>query len=268
MSNEIEEQVTQSTDLETESKSLSLRSELSEVSSSVPEGEEVTFEIPEQYKNERWTQNYKSMDDVWRDLSNTKYAVGKKTIGIPDWEKASESDIEAYYSKIRPKSADEYNLADLQEDEASFFKDVFFKYGISKKQADSIISDYKDVSQKALEPLYSKQALEQEFKNRFGPEYANETNKITDFLKKEANKNDLEAINKLPNTAIGIMYEMLNKVMQRYAVKDSDIGVGSSEGTIYSPKIDYEGYIKEMEELNHREHSDSDKIAIRKKYGV
>lgn len=266
MSEESVSEMMEINEAETDNETTSLRSDLSETTLNDSEGEETPFEVPEQYKNEGWAKNYKSMADVWQDLSHAKYAVGKKTIGVPEWDKASEAEIEAYYEKLRPKTADAYNVEELEEDEASFFKEVFFKYGISKKQADSIIADYKAVSSQALEPLYSKQALEQEFKNRFGPSYDKETKKISDFLKKEAGKEDLATLNKLPNSALGILYDMINKVMQRYAVTDTDIGLGTTDGAIRPPEIDYEGYIKEMDELSHKEHTDADKIAIRQKY--
>ena len=67
------------------------------------------FFVPDAYKNEGWTRNLRSYDDLWKTSDSAQKMIGKKTIGIPD-DKSSEQEIADFYSKLRPGKAEDKGL--------------------------------------------------------------------------------------------------------------------------------------------------------------
>jgi hypothetical protein len=224
------------------------------------------FKIPDEYKDKGWARNIKNHDDVYKMLDNSQSMIGKK-LGVPDWEKSTPEEIEAFYSKTRPENPDDYTLQDLGEDDSAFFKDLFHKNGISTKQAEALVGGYKQSIDKAIQPLFSADGYKEEMTNRFGDKYEAITNKVADFIKAEASETDRKLLEQLPNNVLGIVNQLIHTTLERHGIKDGDIG-GSTAAKTASTEVDFGAYVKEMESLKRRPHEIEDKHAIMRKYGM
>ena len=139
------------------------------------------FVVPEAYKDAGWASNIHSVDDLWTQHANAQKLIGKKTIGIPNAD-SSEQEYEDFYSKVRPESMDGYDI-DLADD-TEMFKDIFYKNGISARQAKAITEAYKDSVRKASEGLYSQEGLDTAMHEFVGSDYKEKVDNINKFLKK------------------------------------------------------------------------------------
>lgn len=231
--------------------------------------EQGAFSLPEEYRDKGWAKNIKTQDDVFKMLDHSQSLIGKKTIGIPDFGNASESEIEDFYSKLRPESAEEYNLEGLDEQDNTLFKDAFYKLGLSKHQADNLIETYKKSIEEAYKPLFSEDGYKKEMANRFGDKTVEVTNKVNNFLKTELSSEDKEIVEKLPNNVLGVIYDVVNRIVTRYAINDSDIGKGGgNSGGGVSNTSDISAYVQEMEALKSHPHTVEERDAIMRKYNM
>lgn len=220
------------------------------------------FSVPEQYKDAGWAANIKSEEDVWNQLANAQKLIGKKTVGIPD-ENSSENDITEFYGKVRPENSTDYEF-DLEED-TEFFQKLFYDNGLSKRQAKAIVEGYKESVRKQSEGLYSEAGLKENLVKYIGEDYQPKVTEISNFLKQYADKETLQNIDKLPNAEVGLIYGIINLVMDKYGVKE--LGSVSRHDT-KSIEPDLKGYIEEKQKLDLRPHSIQEEADLKRKYNI
>ena len=224
-----------------------------------------SFAVPEEYKEEGWTQNIKSYDDLWKMNANAQKMIGKKSL-LPG-DDSSDEEWDGFYSKMRPEKQEDYNLSFEDADEKAFFEKAFFESGISKKQAAAIANSYKEAAQRVNAEMYSKQGYDQVLNERFGDKAKDVAGKVTSLLSKELDEQDQKAIEAMPNNIIGVVYGVVNKLMDRYAIKDSD--TAALKGASGNPgQPDYEGYVKAVQDLSHRPHTTADMANLKTKYNI
>ena len=83
------------------------------------EGTTPEFSVPEEYAENKWANDIKSQDDLWKQLANSQELIGKKQITPIDYETASEEDVAKYHSSIVPESPDAYKFSDDADQEFS-----------------------------------------------------------------------------------------------------------------------------------------------------
>ena len=110
--------------------------------SETPTSEAPSFAIPDQYKENAWTEKVSSSDDLWKMTANLQEMIGKRPAGIPS-ENASDAEWEKFNKALGvPEEANyEFNaFEDAPEglDLESYDKaasDLFHKAGLTTKQA-------------------------------------------------------------------------------------------------------------------------------------
>lgn len=222
------------------------------------------FNIPDEYKSEGWTNNLKSIDDLWKMNANAQKLIGRKN--MPD-ANSSEADWQDFYAKMRPEKVEDYGIDFEDKAEKEFFEKAFFENGISKRQAEALLKEYKAVSDKESANMFTQTGYDEEMKQRFGEKVADVTNKVTALLQREANKDDLAALEAMPNNILGVVYSVMNKIMDRYAIKDSDAAAQPSGGGA-SGQPDVAGYTKALNDLTHRPHDMAEINALRTKFNI
>lgn len=224
------------------------------------------FAIPDNYKEAGWAKNIKSYDDLWKQHENAQKLIGRKTIGIPTAD-SSEEEIEQFYSKVRPETVDGYDF-DLADD-TDFFKDIFYKSGISARQAKTLTEAYKESVRKASENLYSESGFKEVMKNTLGDDYSTKIEKVNAFLKQYGKKSALNEIEQLPNETLGLVYGLINLTMDKYAVKElGSVSSGVEQKSAMTNEKDMQEYMNEMLALDRDPFvSKEKKDAIRRKYG-
>lgn len=224
-----------------------------------------SFAIPDEYKEEGWTQNIKSYDDLWKMNANAQKMIGKKSL-LPG-ETSTDEEWNGFISKMRPEKETDYALELEDADEKAFFEKAFFENGISKRQAAAIVSAYQQASKEVNEKMYDKAGYDKMMSERFGDKSSEVQKSVTDLLEKELSKEDQAAIEAMPNNIVGVLYGVVNTLRERYAIKDSDLAAGAP-ATAPSGKPDFEGYAKAVEDLNHRPHTMADIEALKSKFNI
>lgn len=224
-----------------------------------------TFAIPEEYKQEGWTQNLKSYDDLWKMNANAQKMVGKKSL-LPN-ESSSDEEWQGLYQKMRPESQNDYGLEFEDADEKAFFEKTFYENGVSKKQAQAIASAYKQASAAVNAEMYDKAGYDKMMSERFGDKSGEVQKAVTDLLAKELSQEDQSAIEAMPNNIVGVLYGVVNTLRERYAIKDSDLAAGQPSNPS-SGQPDFAGYAKAVEDLNHRPHSMADMEALKSRFNI
>lgn len=233
----------------------------------ITETTEVTnggFSVPEEYKNEGWTRNLTSIEDLWKMSSNAQAMIGKKTLGIPTAE-STDTEWNEFYGKIRPASADDYKIEKIDGDPAEY-KKLFHDNGLSQRQVDGIVKGYNEMMDKIAEPLFSKDGYTAELNKRFGDKADSISKTVNSFIEKNASEEDKIVLNKMPNNVLGVVMSLINTVQTKYAVTDTDTGATNAGTTSVEP--DWYGYAKAATALSSRPHTTADLNELRVKFNI
>lgn len=222
------------------------------------------FFVPDEYKESGWCKNINSYDDLWKMNANAQKMIGQKTIGIPT-ENSTEEELNNFYSKIRPESAEDYAV-ELDGDDKALFEKLFHDNGLSVKQAKALVAGYKESVEKAQAPLFSQEGYKKEMTERFGEKYDTKVKAVVDFIGKEVSDQDKAVLESMPNNVLGLLYSVIDKVQTRYAVKDTDTAQGGA-GRI-SSEPNWSEYTKAMTALATRPHSSADIIELKDKFNI
>lgn len=229
-----------------------------------PETAPAEFQIPDEYKDAGWAANIKSLDDLFKQHANAQKLIGKKTIGIPTAD-SSEAEIAEFYAKLRPESEEKYDI-DLGDD-TDVFRKIFYENGISDRQAKAITEAYKENVRKVSEGLYSEDGFKATMKENLGDDYQSKIDKVNGFLKQYGKKSALEQIDNLPNETLGLVYNLINLTMDKYAVKE--LG-GVEQKSVHNSKEGMlEEYMKKHAELENSPFStQEDYQKLKREYGI
>lgn len=182
-----------------------------------------SFTIPDEYKDKAWAKNIKSEQDLYKSYDNAQSLIGKKTIGLPDWN--DDKQVEDYYNKIRPES---YELDGVDESEKGAYSELFKKSGLSQKQVNTILSEFKGIVEPKIEANYGAKSLEkiltEEFKDK---EMLRQMSKeAVDIFGKEFFDSQ-----EVSNNAIVQIYKGLAKIKQQYGVNELNANVSAEHGS-------------------------------------
>lgn len=192
------------------------------------------FALPEAYKAKGWAAKVKSQDDLFKLIDNQDKLIGQKSI-VPDFDKASPEEIEAYVSKLRPADKSAYKFGDDANPEVSAaVADIMHKAGIPAALGNKVIDGYKALERTFMEKRLSKEGLEAEWKKSFGESYQEEAGKTTNFIKEHLTAEDRKLFDSVPNEHLGLVYRLASVIKKAYGAsegKAGEAGVGSQKGT-------------------------------------
>lgn len=207
---------------------------------------ENTFSVPAEYQEKSWAKNIKSMEDLYKSYDNAQSLIGKKTIGIPDFEKATDEELKEFYSKTAPADIKDYGMDNFTDKEKEIFGNLFKENGINKKQAQNIISKFNEFQ----EQFVNEEDFKKELQTRFGDNYKQVTNEATALLRKHLSKEDGELLNGMPNKLLGTMLSLANNIKKSYGVDlKSNVDNKAVENIGYT-RADYDKTVLEMFNLD------------------
>lgn len=214
------------------------------------------FKVPDEYKEKGWARNLKSEQDVWKMLDNAQALVGKKMV-VPDLEKASQEEVEAYYSQLRPKDKD-YGLESIEDEgKRALFSEMLHKNGISKKQGSDLVKQYQEYERSVLEQATSEAGFIEEMKTSFGEDYKRKGGETLAVIKQVLSEQDQQRLDQMPNSVHGIVYRMAASLAERYGAKE--LGLGGSAKAVDSLPVTSDSEIKtlqaELQSLSRRPHT-------------
>lgn len=121
---------------------------------STPNGVELSNLVPEQFRDKPYIKNIKDVNDLFTQFDNAQKVIGSRPGGIPE-DGATEEEIEKFYNSLRPKEQAGYDNISFQDGVDDTFKDsvrqMFFDAGLSKKQAEKIMSGFDQLTAPMLQ---------------------------------------------------------------------------------------------------------------------
>lgn len=225
-----------------------------------------TFKLPDEYKDKPWASKIKSESDLWKQVENLQALAGKKTI-IPDLSKATPEEREAYYAALRPKSVDEYGLAQLTDDfmlpgVKAALADGMLKEGISPVQAKPILEKLAAASQEAQLAAFDPKnfAAEAEKVEGLGKGYEPKVvqNALKSVLSPDAYAGIMENI---PNANLVQIHRAMKEIIDAYGIKESGSHVEAPLGTqkTVDPEARSKELFNEIVALSKRPHTQEEK---------
>lgn len=205
------------------------------------------FNVPAEYQEKGWAKNIKSEADLWKTLDNAQGLIGRKTIGIPDFDNAKDEEIAEYYTHTRPSNASDYELDPaFSEEEKAGLQKVFFENGLNKRQAKNLMDHIQSEIVKDYEADFGEDGLKAELERRFGQNWEQVIVPIKNALNSVLTKEQSESLNdNLSNEAVGALFSLTQAIMQKYGANETDTALGRDRAAV-APKMSYEEFFNKM----------------------
>lgn len=196
---------------------------------STPQKTDNGYNIPDEYKEAGWAKNIKSEQDLWKTLANAQTLIGKKTIGLPDWNNAEQAN--EFLSKLRPESPEGYTLPDhLTAEEKTETAKMLHNAGLSDYQANKLLTDFYAGMETKQQAMFSPESLKASLMNEF-----KDPHKIAEIHKEVLDIFGADFVDnpEITNSAIVQVYKAMDKIKQAYGVKtlEANLNAPSSVGT-------------------------------------
>lgn len=193
-------------------------------------GEPQPYKIPDAYKDKPWAAKIKSEEDLYKQIDTLDALKGKKTV-VPDFTKATPSELEQYYAQTRPENKDAYQFADGTDDAIKTgLSETLFKNGITAHQANAVIKDYQAMEAESMKGMFSAEGMYAELEKAFGAEWKETGGATAKILKANLSAEDAAMMDKLPNPFLGLVYRMANNLIKGYGITESGAHTGASAG--------------------------------------
>lgn len=187
------------------------------------------FTIPDTYKDNKWTEGLKSVDDVWKKLANAQGLVGKKALP-PDFASMTENEITEYMTKSRPEKVDGYEFPEGTTDkQKEIIGKMLHDHGINAYQGNKLIDSYLKMGNEAQTEMFSKEGMETIFKESFGDNFKEDAGKAANFIKGNLTEVDQKLLEMVPNKYLGIFYRFANAVSKQYGATETGTGATGGE---------------------------------------
>lgn len=194
--------------------------------------------IPEEFKDRPYLKdisgmevNDKSYEELFKKLDGAQKLIGRKA--MPDATSTPE-EWQEYYTKVRPETADLYELnvpegETANEEVVKGVKDIFHKAGLTKEQASTVHDEFNTLMKKQAEVFNAKgveqdKAFEELTKNTFGEEAEAKMATAKTMLTELAPENVKPFIAKLDNSSLVVLAGILNSVHDKYGVEGKKLG--------------------------------------------
>lgn len=216
--------------------------------------------IPYEYKDANYLEGVDSLEKLLKQHDNVQKLIGKKTIGVPD-STASAEEWNEYYNKIRPETADKYELKKFElPDDKQHYKDIFdtvnteevdkqykeiaHKHGLSAEQAAGLYQDMNNVFLNANDTIYAQQIESLKEAQQAKEESTRAFQKIVDEKLGDGQDKAIDIANKmmqdaapdlvlnkltdLPPELKAAMAVVLSGVHKKYVAEDGDFNQGDT----------------------------------------
>jgi len=192
-----------------------------------PASEGNTFNIPEQYQEQKWASNIKSIDSLWENHANAQSLIGKKTIGVPT-EESTPEELTEYYSKLRPENVEGYGLEGLSEQELDVYGNAFHENGITKQQAQSILSKHNEYVENQKVEMYSQEGLDSIVKKVFaGDEQGLES--VKSNLREVLSDEQKQMVDTVPNQFLELFYQAQYQTLKKHGANEGNSLINASD---------------------------------------
>lgn len=192
-----------------------------------PEGGQAApggIQVPEDFKQAAWLAKVQGdngeidTSKVFSQLDNLNKAVGKKTVGLPDWNNPEA--VEEYYSKVRPEDKAAYQFGEgVNPEFETGMREVFHKTGLNEKQAADLLAGYGEVEAKIQKEHFGKEEFTRKGMEKFSNEWESAQQNMTHMLKFATDNGvDVQALNNLPNSAMIALVDVLNTTYKKFNV--------------------------------------------------
>ena len=198
-----------------------------------PAGDDFSSKIPEEFRSEKYLEGVNSYEDVFKKLHHAQGLVGKGPYSIPE-EGAPQEKIDAFYKALgRPDTSEGYELKGFEEEgkeAGKAIQDLFFKVGLSKKQAESLSEGYNALVQAEIKA--KQDADDKAFGELTSKHFGDKKEKVIASAKALIEKFTPESmqgyVEGLPNESLVVLAAVLDGVRSKYIKEDS---LGSPNGT-------------------------------------
>lgn len=225
----------------------------------VPSG----FNIPQEYAQEGCITNFKNddgtlnVDNLVKSFVNQSKVIGKKTVGIPDWNNQQEAD--EFLSKLRPEDKTKYSLPDdLTPEQKELTSSMLHEAGLSEYQAKKLSELYfKDQSQ-LKEQLYGTDT----FKKMIG-EVFKDDKKLAEIHNDVKSLFGEQFIDNADNNTLVEVYKGMAKIKEQYGVKELSANINNPASmanvSLDDLKIKIDESRKRLENMSGRNHTEAEK---------
>jgi hypothetical protein len=186
------------------------------------------FAIPDAYKDKPWAEKIKSPEDLWKSLEGAQTLIGKKAV-VPDHSKATENELEQFYSQLRPKEKAEYQFSEQTPEEMkSVYADWAYEAGLSQKQLSTLAAKLDEAGKARHEQEHSVENFEALLKESFGNEYKTIGATAHKIALKNMSDNDKALFDAMPNQYAAMVYRLVANLEKAYGAKEGGVAGGAT----------------------------------------
>jgi hypothetical protein len=216
--------------------------------------------VPEEYRDRDWIKKYKSREDFFKGVDSLQNLTGKKLDNLaPDFEKATDDELRAYYAKTAPKSVKDYGFE--FEDEGGILE-TMKENGLTKKQAKAVMDKYFSFARDNYEKTMNRTLLEKEIMELHGNDARPKAERFKSAVNKYA-KGGAEVIKGMTNAQYKAVFHMVDNIFNDFDLSsDSPSFNNAGIFTVGNSKQEYDKMLDEY----HNEKTPRDrKEALRSK---
>lgn len=206
-----------------------------------PEQQAFNESIPQEYRDKAYLKGVSNIEDVYKKLDGAQELIGKKTIDIPGPD-ASDVEKEAFYSKVRPATAADYEFKvdDPTKVDQAFtdnVKGLFHKAGLSKAQASSIQEGFDEIikgiaTKKGIDTTKVDADFDKLATDIFGADSDKALESAKALMDKYTPESMKEHVKNLSNENLIILTSVLNGVKKDFINEDDIVNINGLPGTI------------------------------------
>lgn len=176
--------------------------------------------------------------ELSKKLDGAEALIGKKTL-IPGADVTDEKELDAFYSKLRPEKADDYDVKALGEkpDEGlvKTMREAAHKAGMDKRQFSAFLAGLApDIAARQKAVAEAQAARDKEFEgivaSTFGKENEKVVARVGEALKEFTPEPLKPHIDKLDNNALAIVTGVINAIMLKFVPEDQINGKDKGDG--------------------------------------
>jgi len=188
--------------------------------------------VPIEFQNKPYMKEVDSFDKLFKDFDNAQHLIGQKSFEVPKAD-APEEEITAYLDKVRPESADVYELPETEytkkfgrdEEFGTQMKGLFQKAGLLPHQAKILTEGYDAaLFGKANEMAAGAEGQAADFEKmadgHFGGDKDAKLKIANEILKENTPDAFKEYLGNLPNESLMVLSAVLNNVADKYMGED------------------------------------------------
>jgi len=238
---------------------------VTDVATEVIEQPTTEFNIPDAYKDKPWVQKIKGQDDLWKQLDHTQSLIGKKHV-VPDFDKATPEELEAFFSNVRPSDKDKYaetlDFGEIDDDSKGFFTDLLHKSAVPPKLANEMIKAYHERIEAQKAGLYDTDNFMGVLERSFGQGYKEKAGHLAKSIKGTLSADDQALLEQMPNEFVGLVYRLTNSYVQQYGAKEGESAAGKASTVNTDYDAQWKAKFQEIQDIDKRPHTAEQKSKL------